>query len=94
MCSPWHPSSLHCCRWGCICWKSWMRPVLLIFAAVWLMTAPGCCSTSSTRDIPALPVLPSLQRASLNGTMGLWMDSDDAGHLAAWIHDVTGENGL
>lgn len=39
-------------------------------------------------------VLPSLQRASLNGTMGLWMDSDDAGHLAAWIHDVTGENGL
>lgn len=44
--------------------------------------------------IPALPVLPSLQRASLNGTMGLWMDSDDAGHLATWIHDVTGENGL
>lgn len=71
-----------------------MRPVLLIFAAVWLMTAPGCCSTSSTRDIPALPVLPSLQRASLNGTMGLWMDSDDAGRLATWIHDVTGEDGL
>ena len=68
-----------------------MRRVLLIFAAVWLLTVPGCCSTSSTRDIPALP---SLQRASLNGTMGLWMDSDDAGHLATWIHDVTGENGL
>lgn len=71
-----------------------MRPVLLIFAAVWLMTAPGCCSTSSTRDIPALPVLPSLQRATLDGTPGLWMDSDDAGRLATWIHDVTGEDGL
>ena len=74
--------------------KSWMRPVLLIFAAVWLLTVPGCCSTSSTRGIPALPVLPSLQRASLNGTLGVWMDSDDAGHLATWIHEGTGENGL
>ena len=44
----------------------------------------GCCWTSSTRgataELPALPVLTSLQRLEHNGTPGVWMDSRDAGH--------------
>ena len=70
-----------------------MRPVLLSFAVVWLLTAQGCSSLSSTREIPTLPVLTSLQRMELNGTPGVWMNSDDAGRLAQWIYEVTGNAG-
>lgn len=90
MCKRGRLFSSPCCKPGCVCWKSWMRPVLLSFVAVWLLMVPGCCSTSST-PVPTLPVLPSLQRATLDGTPGVWMDSDDAGRLAIWIHDVTGK---
>lgn len=62
-----------------------------------LLTAPGCCSTSSspgmTEDRPTLPVLTSLQRLTHDGTPGLWMSSEDAGRLAVWIYDVTGISG-
>lgn len=78
--------------WGCVCLKRRTRPALLSFAAVVLMILPGCCSTSST-PVPTLPVLTSLQRAELNGVSGVWMDSSDAGRLAQWIYDVTGESG-
>ena len=44
-------------------------------------------------DMPALPVLTSLQRLTLDGTPGVWMDDADAGRLAVWIRDVTGETG-
>ena len=69
------------------------RPALLSFAAVVLMILQGCCSLSSTPEVPSLPVLPTLQRLELNGTQGVWMSSDDAGRLAQWIYDVTGETG-
>jgi len=81
-------------RPGCVFWKSWTRPVLLSSAAVLLLTAPGCCLTSSTPVIPTLPVLPTLQRATLEGVSGVWMSSDDAGRLAQWIYEVTGDDGL
>lgn len=84
----------HCLRWACVCWTGWMRPALPIFAAVWLLMAPGCCSPSSTPDPPwTLPVLTSLQRLDLNGVPGVWMNTDDAGQLAAWLYTVTGEGG-
>ena len=62
-------------------------------AAALLLTAQGCSSTSSTRELPALPVLKSLERLERNGTPGVWMDESDAGRLALWIYDVTGEGG-
>ena len=40
-----------------------------------------------------MAVLTSLQRLELNGVPGVWMDSSDAGRLAQWIYDVTGEAG-
>ena len=67
--------------------------MLLSSAAALLMTAPGCSYLSSTPEVPALPVLTSLQRLELNGTPGVGMDSSDAGRLAQWIYDVTGEAG-
>ena len=42
--------------------------------------------------MPTLPVLNSLQRLTLDGTPGVWMDDADAGRLAVWIYDVTGTN--
>ena len=59
--------------------------------AALVLTAQGCSSTSS--PVPTLPVLTSLQRLTLDGTPGLWMSSEDAGRLAVWIYDVTGEDG-
>lgn len=76
----------------CVFWKNWTRPPLLSFAVVLLMMVPGCCSTSSI-PAPTLPVLTSLQRLELNGVPGVWMSSSDAGRLAQWIYDVTGEAG-
>lgn len=68
---------------------------LALCAAVLLMTVQGCSWGSSTpAGIPPLPVLTSLQRLDLDGTQGVWMNSDDAGRLAVWIYDVTGEDGL
>lgn len=73
------------------------RAVLPLSALALLLTVPGCCSTNSipgmTGDMPALPVLTSLQRLTLDGTPGVWMDDADAGRLAVWIRDVTGETG-
>ena len=92
----WTPGRLfsrHSCSWGCVCLKRLTRPALLSFAAVVLMILPGCCSLSSTPEVPSLPVLPTLQRLELNGTPGVWMSGDDAGQLAQWIYDVTGEAG-
>ena len=80
-------------RRDCGFWKEWMRPVLPIFAVAWLLTAQGCSSLSSTRPLPTLPVLTSLQRMELNKTPGLWMSSDDAGRLSLWIFQITGESG-
>lgn len=82
------------CSWACACWKRWTRPVLLSSAAVLLLTVPGCSFLSSTPDpLPGLPVLTSLQRMDRNGTPGVWMNSEDAGRLAQWMYDVTGEAG-
>lgn len=81
-----------CSKRGYIFWKSWTRPVLLSSVVVLLLMVPGCCSTSST-PVPTLPVLTSLQRAELDGVPGVWMNSSDAGRLAQWIYDVTGESG-
>ena len=73
------------------------RVVTPLCALALLLTAPGCCSTSSspgmTEDRPTLPVLTSLQRLELNGVPGVWMDDADAGRLALWIYDVTGIDG-
>ena len=68
------------------------RAVMPLSALALLLTVPGCCSISSTPAMPALPVLTSLQRLTLNGTPGVWMDDADAGRLAVWIHDATGTN--
>lgn len=81
-----------CSKRGYIFWKSWMLPVLPISVVALLLMVPGCCSTSSTQA-PTLPVLTSLQRLELTGVPGVWMNSDDAGRLAQWIYDVTGEAG-
>ena len=73
------------------------RVVTPLCALALLLTAPGCCSTSSspgmTEDRPTLPVLTSLQRLTHDGTPGLWMSSEDAGRLSLWIYDVTGISG-
>ena len=74
-------------------WKRCVAPVSMLCVTVLVLTAPGCSSGSSVAQ-PALPVLPSLQRLELNGTPGVWMSSDDAGRLALWLYDVTGEDGL
>lgn len=68
-------------------------PATFACAAALLLTAQGCSSTSSGPDVPALPVLTSLERLERNGTPGVWMDESDAGRLALWIYDVTGEEG-
>ena len=81
-----------CFRRVCGFWKTWMPGALPICAAALLLTAPGCSFPSST-PAPALPVLTSLQRLELNGTPGVWMNSSDAGSLALWICNVTGECG-
>ncbi|HIU17696.1 MAG TPA: hypothetical protein IAB01_04495 [Candidatus Avidesulfovibrio excrementigallinarum] len=71
-----------------------MRNVLLSFAVALLVTAWGCCSASSIpARVPTLPVLASLQRVTLDGTPGVWMDESDAGRLAVWVYDLTGEGG-
>ena len=76
------------------CWKSWRSLGVIACVSVLLLTAPGCSWTNSTQDqVPTLPVLASLRRLSLEGTPGLWMSEDDAGRLAVWIYDVTGEDG-
>ena len=68
---------------------------LLLCAAALLLTVQGCSWGSSTpAGIPPLPVLTSLQRLELNGTPGVWMNSDDAGRMALWIYNITGEDGL
>ena len=69
------------------------RAVMPLSALALLLTVPGCCSTSSIPDMPTLPVLTSLQHLTLDGTPGVWMDDADAGRLAVWIHDATGETG-
>lgn len=66
---------------------------LALCAVALLLMVQGCSWGSSTREVPTLPVLTSLQRLELNGTPGVWMSSDDAGRLAQWIYDVTGEAG-
>lgn len=86
-------SLLRCLILGCVCLKRRMQTALLSSAVVLLMTAQGCSWDSSTPDVPTLPVLTSLQRLELNRTPGVWMNSDDAGRLAQWIYDVTGEAG-
>ena len=79
---------------GQVCgfWKKWTRRVLPICAAALLLTAQGCSYPSSTPALPTLPVLTSLQRLTLNGTPGIWMNSSDAGTLALWICNVTGDS--
>lgn len=67
---------------------------LMLCAAALLMMVQGCCWDSSTPVVPTLPTLTSLQRLTKDGTPGVWMSSDDAGRLAVWIYDVTGEEGL
>ena len=59
-----------------------------------LLTAQGCSLLSSRAAVPTLPTLPSLQRLEVGGTPGVWMNDEDAGTLAVWIYDVTGEDGL
>lgn len=86
------PFSRPCSKRGYIFWKNWMLPVLPISVVALLLMVPGCCSTSSI-PAPTLPVLTSLQRAELDGVSGVWMNSNDAGQLAQWIYDVTGEAG-
>ena len=67
------------------------RAVLPLSALALLLTVPGCCSTSS---IPGMTGdMSALQRLTLDGTPGVWMDDADAGRLAVWIRDVTGETG-
>jgi hypothetical protein len=75
-------------------WISWTRLALLSSVAAVLLILQGCCSSSSTPEVPPLPVLKSLQRAELEGSPGLWMSDSDAGTLAAWIYSVTGVSGL
>ena len=81
------------CSWACVCLKRRTLPALLSFAVGLLLILQGCSWDSSIRDVSTLPVLESLQRATLNGNDGVWMSNDDAGRLAQWIYDVTGENG-
>ena len=82
-----------CSKRGYIFWKSWMLPVLPISVVALLLMVQGCSFLSSTPEVPTLPTLTSLQRLELDGVPGVWMDSSDAGRLAVWIYDVTGEAG-
>ena len=75
------------------CLKRCGGRALVLCAAVLLMMVQGCSWGSST-PAPTLPTLTSLQRLELGGVPGVWMNSDDAGRLAVWIYDVTGEDGL
>lgn len=93
MWKPGPPLSPRCLKPGCAFWKGWMKSAPLIFAAAWLLTAQGCSSPSSTPETPPLPVLCSLRKMEWNGQAGVWMNSNDAGQLARWIYDVTGEAG-
>ena len=92
MWTPGRHFSRRCFNPGCVFWKRLTRPALRISVVALLMMVPGCCSTSSI-PAPTLPVLTSLQRLELNGVPGVWMSSSDAGRLAQWIYDVTGEAG-
>lgn len=76
------------------CLKQHGGRALALCAAVLLMMVQGCSLGSSTQEVPTLPTLTSLQRLELDGVPGVWMSSDDAGRLAVWIYDVTGEEGL
>lgn len=76
------------------CLKRYGGRALALCAAVLLMMVQGCSWGSSTPEVPTLPVLTSLQRMELDGVPGVWMNNDDAGRLAVWIYDVTGEEGL
>lgn len=94
MCRPGPRFWPRCLSWGCGFWNGWTRSALTSFAVAWLLMAPGCCLDSSIPEaVPALPVLTSLQRLTLDGVPGVWMDSNDAGRLALWIYDVTGIEG-
>lgn len=79
--------------WRCGCWNLRMRRARLSFVVALSLMASGCCWDSSIRETPVLPRLTSLERAERNGTPGVWMNADDAGRLAQWIFDVTGEDG-
>ena len=71
------------------CWKSWRSLGVRVCVSVLLLTAPGCSWTSSTPEqTPTLPVLKSLQRATLNGVSDVWMNDADAGNLALWLEEV------
>ena len=71
------------------CWKSWRSLGVSACVSVLLLTVPGCSWTSSTQDqVPTLPVLQSLQKATLNGVPGVWMNDADAGNLALWLEEV------
>ena len=94
MCRPGRRCWPRCLSWGYAFWSAWTRTALTSFAVAWLLTAPGCCLASSTPEaVPAPPVLASLRRLTLDGTPGVWMDSEDAGRLAVWIHGLTGTTG-
>ena len=93
MWKPGRPFLPPCFRRDCGFWKKWTRRALPMCAAALLLTAQGCSSPSSTPALPTLPVLSSLQRLELNGTPGVWMNSDDAGRLSLWIFNATGECG-
>lgn len=75
--------------WFRRCWGCGGRSALLCFAAALLTILPGCCWNSTTRPTP--PILSSLQRLTLDGVPGLWMDAADAGRLASWTRDVIGD---
>lgn len=71
------------------CWKRLRSFGVRACVSVLLLTVPGCSWISSTREqIPTLPVLQSLQRATLNGVQGVWMNDADAGNLALWLEEV------
>ena len=81
------------CAWRRPCLRPGARLAAGMCAAVLVMTVQGCSFPSSGAEIPPLPVLTSVRKLELNGRAGLWMSSDDAGRLALWIYDVTGEGG-
>lgn len=79
-------------RWfrRCVpCLKSWRSFGATACGIALLVTVPGCSWTNSTpAQTPAPPVLQSLQRATLNGEPGVWMNDADAGNLALWLYEV------
>lgn len=62
-----------------------------------LMTLQACSSDNSIHQEPQkktiIPTLTSLQRLNNNGVDGVWMSDRDAGLLATWIYELTGESG-